>query len=117
MTAKVIKATDIEMTHRGGPPGIARVGRAVSPDLSPSMAAGLAEFDGCEVEWTVLYDEIVYVIEGEFRIGTENGDLVAQAGDVMWIPEGTSLTYKGTGAKVFYAVHPGNWKERLAQPS
>ncbi|KZK98046.1 MULTISPECIES: cupin domain-containing protein [unclassified Pseudovibrio] len=115
MSARVIKAADVEMTHRGGPPGIARVGRAISPDLSPSMAAGFAEFDGCEVEWTVLYDEIVYVIEGEFRLGTKDGELTAQAGDVMWIPEGTSLVYRGTKARIFYTVHPGNWKDRLAE--
>ena len=113
MSAKVIKSSDIEMTHRGGPPGLARVGRAISADLSSTMAAGVAEFDQCSIAWQVHYDEIVYVIEGVFRLLTDGIELIAQAGDVMWIPKGTRLSYEGDKARIFYAVYPGNWREKL----
>ncbi|MEM5527965.1 ethanolamine utilization protein EutQ [Gammaproteobacteria bacterium AS21] len=113
--AQVIKNKDIQLIHRGGPPGAAQVGRAVSSDISASMGAGIAHFDNCSISWTVLYDEVVYVIDGLFRLVTKNGVLEGKAGDVVWIPEGTQLTYEGENARVFYAVYPGNWKELSLQ--
>ncbi len=113
MPARLIKGDQIEMTHRGGPPGIGRVGRAISSDLSPTMAAGFAEFDDCAIAWTVHYDEIVYVIEGEFTLTTDDGLIDAKAGDVVWVPKGTRLEYGGKNARIFYAVQPGNWREAM----
>lgn len=85
--------------------------RAVGGDLSGTMAAGVARFDDCSVAWTVLYDEIVYVIDGVFRLAMPDGVLEGEAGDILWIPEGTELKYEGESASIFYAVYPGNWKE------
>ncbi|MEM5500408.1 cupin domain-containing protein [Ahrensia kielensis] len=111
MSARVIRPSDVEMTHRGGPPGLGRVGRAISSDDSPSMSAGFAEFDQCSIAWQVHYDEIVYVIEGIFRLVIEKDELIAHPGDIMWIPKGTRLSYEGDKAKLFYVVYPGNWRE------
>ena len=36
--------------------------------------------------------------------------LAAGPGDVLWIPENTSLHYEGDGATVFYALSPVDWK-------
>ncbi|MGH0002538.1 hypothetical protein ACQU0X_20875 [Pseudovibrio ascidiaceicola] len=35
------------------------------------------------MEWTVLCDEIAYVIEGEFRLKTQGGELITEAGGMM----------------------------------
>lgn len=114
MTIKVIAASIVEMIVRGGPPGEAHVGRAVSSDISPSMGAGFAEFNRCSIVWTVLYDEIVYVIDGVFIVKTNSQTYTAQKGEVMWIPKGTELSYQGEEARIFYVVYPGNWKEPSA---
>ena len=111
MSIKHIRATDIQFTHRGGPPGSASVGRAVSTTMSNTMGAGVAHFDACSIAWTVLYDEVIYVISGVFRLRTPDGVVEGQAGDVLWVPEGTELCYEGENASIFYAVYPGNWKE------
>lgn len=111
--ASVIKGSDISFTHRGGPPGHAQVGRAVSTKMSSTMGAGIAHFDQCSIAWTVLYDEVIYVIAGVFKVRTNEGLLIGNAGDVMWIPEGTELYYEGEQASIFYVVYPGNWKEML----
>lgn len=112
MSVKLIRSGAIEMTHRGGPPGIANVGRAISSDLSSTMAAGFAEFDQCSISWRVQYDEIVCVIEGIFRLIADNKEWVAEPGDVLWIPKGTKLSYEGDKARIFYVVYPGNWREK-----
>ncbi|MSU88582.1 DUF861 domain-containing protein [Rhodobacteraceae bacterium 2CG4] len=115
MGVQVIRAAAVRMRHRGGPPGLAQVGRAVSSALSPGMGAGLAAFDGCSVAWTLQYDEVIYVIAGELTITADGVTHVAEPGDVVWIPEGTSLIYGGRAARIFYAVQPGNWAERSAE--
>ncbi len=109
--AQVIRHGDLTFTHRGGPPGYAEVARAVGTDISNSMAAGFARFDGCQISWTLLYDEVAVVLEGVFRVRTPDGVLEGEKGDVLWLPEGTELQYEGEEAMIFYAVQPGNWKE------
>ncbi|MHA7926098.1 MAG: ethanolamine utilization protein EutQ [Marinobacter sp.] len=111
MSAKLIRSSSLVFNHRGGPPGAAGVARAVSTDMSATMGAGVAHFDACSINWTVLYDEVIYVIDGIFRLVTRDGVLEGRPGDVIWIPEGTELKYEGDGARIFYAVYPGNWKE------
>ncbi|MEL0638483.1 ethanolamine utilization protein EutQ [Marinomonas sp. TI.3.20] len=111
MSAKLIKGNSLTHIHRGGPPGKASVARAVSNDLSTTMGAGVAYFDDCSISWTVLYDEVIYVVDGVFRLVTKDGVIEGEAGDIIWISEGTELKYEGRQAKIFYAVYPGNWKE------
>lgn len=111
MNARLITSEQLAFNHRGGPPGRAEVARAVGSELSSSMAAGVARFDDCSVAWTLLYDEVIYVIDGVFRLRMANGVIEGRAGDVIWIPEGTAVKYEGQNATIFYAVYPGNWKE------
>jgi ethanolamine utilization protein EutQ len=110
MSAKLIKGKSLTYMHRGGPPGNAGVARAISTDLSNTMGAGVAHFDDCSISWTVLYDEVIYVIDGVFRLVTNECVLEGEAGDIIWIPKGTELKYEGAEAHIFYAVYPGNWK-------
>lgn len=98
----------------GGPPGEARIARLVGPELSSSMGGGVATFDGCSIDWTVLYDELIVVLEGNFRLRLGERTIEAGPGDVIWLPEGTPLRYEGDGAKVFYALSPVDWKSRHA---
>jgi ethanolamine utilization protein EutQ len=111
------KAAGMKFEPYGGPPGTATIARLVGPDMSRTMGAGIATFDGCSVEWTVLYDEVIVVLEGRFRlrVGKDYAETVeAGPGDVIWLPENTPLRYEGDGAKVFYALHPVGWKKRHA---
>ena len=61
-----------------------------------------------DAQWTVLYDEIVYVIDGVFIVKTNYQTYTAQKGEVVWIPKGTELSYQGEEARIFYVVYPGN---------
>ena len=96
----------------GGPPGTATIARLVGPEMSKTMGAGIAIFDGCSIEWTVLYDEVIVVLEGTFRLVVGSEALVCAPGDVVWIPENTPIKYEGDKAKVFYAVHPVDWRQK-----
>jgi ethanolamine utilization protein EutQ len=109
------KKSDIEFVPFGGPPGNASIARLVTDAISKTMGAGVAIFDGCSIEWTVLYDEAVVVLEGTFRlrVGKDFSQVIeAKPGDVIWIPEGTPLKYEGDGARIFYTLDPADWKKR-----
>ncbi|AZE72115.1 Ethanolamine utilization protein eutQ [Pseudomonas synxantha] len=101
---------DLSFSIRGGPPGAAYVARAVSNDFSPNIGVGFARWEGAEVRWTVLYDEVIFVIEGCLQLQADGEMFEVRPGQVLWIPEGSELVYGGH-ALFGYVVHPGNWKE------
>ena len=109
---QVHRRGEMQFEHYGGPPGDSRLARLVGTETSSTMGAGLATFDACSIEWTVLYDEVIVVLEGRFRLRVGDETHEADPGDVVWIPEGTPLRYEGDGATVFYALAPVDWRER-----
>ena len=109
---KHFKRAEMSFETYGGPPGKASIARLVGPDLSTSLGAGLARFDGCSIEWTVLYDEMIVVLEGLFRLRAGGQLFEGRPGDVIWIPEKTPIVYEGEGALVCYALYPVDWRKR-----
>lgn len=106
----VVDHAGLDYTQRGGPPGEAWVGRAVSNEVSPHIGFGFARWQGARVEWTVLYDELIFVIEGCLELRADGEPYRITPGQLMWIPEGTELVYGGD-ALFGYVVRPANWKE------
>jgi ethanolamine utilization protein EutQ len=84
----------------------------VTQDRSP-MGAGYMSLDKGEMQWTLTYDEIDIVLEGELVI-TRGSELVrGKTGDVIYIPKGSSITF-GTPSwtRFVYVVFPVNWNEK-----
>ncbi|MCP2091799.1 UNVERIFIED_ORG: ethanolamine utilization protein EutQ [Paraburkholderia sediminicola] len=92
--------------------GSASIARLVGPQLSRTMGGGVARFDNVSIEWTVLYDELLFTLDGTFTLRVGEHVYETRPGDVLWIPTGTSLRYEGCGATVFYAIAPVDWRER-----
>jgi ethanolamine utilization protein EutQ len=84
-----------------------------SADGSPVAAGFLALTRGC-FPWTLTYDEVQYVIEGELHLGTPDGVVVGRPGDVLYVPRGTEVTF-GTPswARFLYVTFPADWEEQL----
>lgn len=80
-----------------------------SSDGSP-MAAGYMALDRGEFPWTLTYDEVDIVLEGELVI--TRGREVARGGpgDVIFIPKGSSITF-GTPShtRFVYVAFPADW--------
>jgi len=74
------------------------------------MAAGFLSMHKGSFPWTLTYDEVQFVVEGELHIGTEHGVIVGKPGDVLYIPKDTTITF-GTPswAKFFYVTYPAEW--------
>lgn len=73
------------------------------------LGAGLVRMSNADIPWTIKYDEFILVLEGTFTVVTEQHELVAHAMQTMWLPAGTSLTYKSDNALLLYAIHPTDW--------
>jgi ethanolamine utilization protein EutQ len=87
-----------------------------SSDGAP-MAAGYMTLEACapgpgEFPWTLSYDEIDVVLEGELVI--TRGREVARGGpgDVIFIPKGSSITF-GTPryTRFVYVAFPADWNK------
>ena len=75
---------------------------------SSHLGAGIGTFSaGCNMEWTVNYDEVLFIHSGLFELRVENKAYLAEPGDILWIPANTALTYKADeDVTFFYAVYP-----------
>lgn len=95
------------------PNGEYSLARLIGVRQSSTLGGGLVRFDNCSIEWTLLYDEILVVLSGHFRLrhGERLENTVeAGPGDVLWLPNKTRLAYEGEKAELFFAVYPGNWR-------
>ena len=79
-------------------------------DMS-ELASGYGRLTNARFPWTIKYDEILIVLEGELTVHANCTSLTAGQFDSIWLPKGTSLEYKAENALIAYAIHPANWAE------
>ena len=84
----------------------------LTQDRSP-MGAGYMSLDRGEMQWTLTYDEIDIVLEGELVITRGSEQVRGKTGDVIYIPKGSSITF-GTPnwTRFVYVTFPVNWNEK-----
>ena len=79
------------------------------------LGAGWARFSNAPISWTIpwtiRYDEVLTVFEGELRVHTGTDQHLLRERDCIWLPAGTELVYEATSALVYFAIHPANWQE------
>ena len=77
-----------------------------------NLASGFMTFDHSRLPWFLNYDEVDYIIEGDFVLEVEGLVFRAVAGDVVYIPKGSKVVFSSpTFCKVFYATYPANWAD------
>lgn len=85
------------------------------------LGAGFLTFDedGVSEAWTLPYEEVLYVAAGlaTLMVGPEDAapllEVVAHEGDVVVVPEGSTVRYGGTkGTRLFWSLVPQDWKSR-----
>ena len=74
------------------------------------MAAGMMSFRAGSFPWTLNYAEIDLVLEGELHIETTKGTVIGKPGDVLYIPEGSGISFATPSwTKFFYVTFPAEW--------
>lgn len=77
-----------------------------------NLCSGFMTFDHSKLPWLLNYDEVDYIIEGEFVLEVDGKVFRAVAGDVIYIPKGSRVVFSSpTYCKVFYATYPANWAD------
>jgi ethanolamine utilization protein EutQ len=110
---KLVHSSDV---HLGVFPGAGtdkQVGIAdviTAADGAP-IAAGFMAWSQCFFPWTLDYDEIDLVLEGELHIRHNGQTYVGKSGDVFYIPKGSAIEFGTTSAvRFFYVTYPANWQ-------
>ncbi len=82
-----------------------------SAEQLTELGTGFGKLQNAQFPWTIKYDEVLLVIEGELTVHANNETFVAGPKDSIWLPKGTTLEYEAKNALIFYAIHPANWAE------
>ena len=109
---KVIDGSSVKFGRfDGAQPHCVGLTDLVTDQDGSSMAAGFMQWDNAFFPWTLNYDEIDMVLEGELHVRHQGETLIAKAGDVMFIPKGASIEF-GTLSTVrfLYVAWPANWQ-------
>lgn len=109
---KVIDGSSVKFGRfDGAQPHCVGLTDLVTEQDGSSMAAGFMQWDNAFFPWTLNYDEIDMILEGELHVRHEGETMIAKAGDVMFIPKGSSIEF-GTPStvKFLYVAWPANWQ-------
>ncbi len=80
---------------------------------SPRLGCGLMVMEHTTFPWTLNYDEIDYVIDGELSILIDGKRVTAGPGEIILIPKGSSIHFSVENkARFLYFVYPANWQEQ-----
>ena len=110
---KVVDSSSVKFGNFDGA-GPDRVGIAdlITAQDNSSMAAGFMQWENAFFPWTLNYDEVDLVLEGELHVRHQGETMIAKAGDVMFIPKGSAIEF-GTPSTVrfLYVAWPANWQD------
>jgi len=108
--AKVFAFKDLDYVPIPDIQGTCGIAEICNAALGSELGTGYARFTGVRFAWTTSYDEVITVIEGEFRVHIDGKVHVLGPRDTIWIPNGTALEYEADNALTYYAIHPSNWQ-------
>jgi ethanolamine utilization protein EutQ len=112
---KLVKGDSVRFGLLDGVEGGCQIGitDVVGTADGSSMGAGFMQWENAFFPWTLNYDEVDLVLEGELHIRQNGETLIGKAGDVLFIPRGSSIEF-GTPTRVrfLYVAWPANWQEQ-----
>ncbi|MCW8327760.1 ethanolamine utilization acetate kinase EutQ [Photobacterium sp. SDRW27] len=75
-----------------------------------NMGVGYMGWENAFFPWTLCYDEVNVVLEGEFHVKTAAGTTIGKPGDVIFIPKGSSVEFgTPTHVRYVYITYPVEW--------
>jgi len=111
-----VPALDVTEEHRmdtGNPADRVWTRDLFTLEESPRLGCGLMVMEHTTFPWTLNYDEIDYVIEGQLSILMGGKRVTAGPGEIILIPKGSSIQFSVEDkARFLYFVYPANWQEQ-----
>ena len=112
---KVKLLTDRDVPWDQLVPGF-ELARVITSAGSTQLGGGYMRFaeDAEFADWTLTYDEVVFVQTGELTVRSDGDDTVARAGEAILIPNGAKVTYRGRAGTVgFFVLWPFDWNKKV----
>ena len=111
--ARVFYAAERRLIPAVTPTGETAIAREINPALSRTIGAGIEYLENTTIDWTVTYDEVLFIHEGRLTIESGGERHECGPGDIVWLPEGTALKYiADERVGYFYALYPVDWATR-----
>ena len=111
-----VPALDVTEEHRmdtGNPADRVWTRDLFTLEESPRLGCGLMVMERTTFPWTLNYDEIDYVIEGQLTIIIDGKRVTAGPGEIILIPKGSSIHFSVENkARFLYFVYPANWADQ-----
>lgn len=108
-----LRTTEADRMNTGNPGDKVYTRDLFSLEQSPRLGCGLMEMEDTTFPWTLNYDEMDYVIEGELSILIGEEKVTAGPGEVIYIPKGSSISFSVQGrARFLYFVYPADWQNQ-----
>jgi ethanolamine utilization protein EutQ len=117
--ARIFKRSEMKLIPAVTPTGTTSIARVINSAISRHMGGGIEYLENTVIEWTVTYDEILFIHEGTLTLEFGGDQHQCTAGDIVWLPEGTQLKYVAKErVGYFYALHPVDWasQQGTAEP-
>jgi ethanolamine utilization protein EutQ (cupin superfamily) len=92
-------------------PGL-QLSRAITHAGTTQLGGGYMRFakDAEFPDWTLSYDEVLFVQNGELEVASDGRSTKAHAGEAILIPKGAKVTYRGrAGTLGFFVLWPFDW--------
>ena len=111
--ARVFRARDRKLDPAVTETGTTRIAREINAGISRHIGAGVEYLEDVEIDWTVTYDEVLFIHEGRLTVEFNGESHDCGPGDIVWLPNGTRLKYIARErAAYFYAPYPVEWASR-----
>jgi ethanolamine utilization protein EutQ len=108
---RIVGFDDIEFAPRFEYGEMAEVAGVCGDADGSELGVGWGRLRNARIPWTIRYDEVLTVFEGELRLHTGGEVYELQPRDCIWLPAGTELIYEAKFALIHFAIHPSNWHE------
>jgi ethanolamine utilization protein EutQ (cupin superfamily) len=110
---RVFKRSEMKLAPAVTATGTTSIARVINASISRHMGGGIEYLENATIDWTVTYDEILFICEGTLTVEFDGTRHECSAGDIVWLPEGTHLRYIAKErAGYFYALYPVDWAAR-----
>lgn len=111
--ARVFRREAIRLEPAVTPTGTTAIARLVHAGISRHIGAGIEYLENATIDWTVTYDEVLFIHEGRLVIEIDGTAHDCGPGDIVWLPDGTRVRYIARErAGYFYALCPVDWAAR-----
>lgn len=112
MNVKLLTEKDVAYSQLV--PGL-ELARSITHAGTTQLGGGYMKFteDAEFADWTLKYDEVLFVQSGELEIESEGKSVKAKEGEAILIPDGAKVTYRGRAGTVgFFVLWPFDWDKK-----